>query len=262
MFDIFDWLGRRTSSGQDRDGSSVVRLDVTSGETSGDPYALLSARLGDYPPDTPLHRGDQRRLTREQRAENLAQFLARDAERIAILVSWLAREGLDGAAMLKGDDEALAEGRRIDAWLAGWVPKRAFDPMRGDPEVNAPRARWFASDRAGADVVFSFVSDLARLNATAITAADPLFSWTVVEDALDAAITGHAVGSARREPSDRYGHLCLVRDFSDGSVPVVLDMPLAVLDLLHGRMSPLGLPVPAEFPIWLPEIRSGAYARQ
>ncbi len=229
---------------------------------ASDPYDLLSARLGDYPPDTPLHRGDHRGLTREQRAENLAQFLARDADRIAILVSRLAREGLDGAAVLKGDEAALAEGRRIDVWLAGWVPHRPFDPVLGDVEVNPPRARWFASDRAGADLVFSFVSDLARLNAAAIAAADPSFSWAVVEDALDVTITTSPVDDPREEPSDRRHHLCLVRDASDSSVPVVLDVPLAMLSLVHGRMSPLGLPVSAEFPIGLQAIQSGAYARK
>ncbi|SFU72379.1 hypothetical protein SAMN02799631_01978 [Methylobacterium sp. 174MFSha1.1] len=253
---ILDWLGGRRSSGRQDDGAAA-----RSSGAAGDPYARLSARLGDYPPDTPLHRGDPRRLTREQRAENLTRFLARDADRIAVLVSRLAREGLDGAAVLKGDDAALAEGRRIDAWLAGWVPHRPFDPVRGDTEVNAPRTHWFASDRAGADLVFSFVSDLARLNAAAIAAADPLFSWAVVEDALDAAITGGAVDTPKGEPSDRRHHLCLVRDLSDGSVPVVLDLPLAVLDLMHGRMSPLGLPAAAAFPIGLQAVLSGAYAR-
>jgi hypothetical protein len=256
---IFDWLGKRRSSGQHDDGVAAPP-DGAAGDGSGDPYALLSTRLGDYPPDTPLHRGDHRGLTRAQRAENLAQFLARDADRIAVLVSRLAREGLDGAAVLNGDDAAVAEGRRIDAWLAGWVPQRPFDPVRGAAEVNPPLARWFASDRAGADLVFSFVSDLARLNAAAIAAADPLFSWAVVEDALDAAITADPVDNPQGEPSDRRYHLCLVRDVSDGSVPVVLDVPLAVLGLVHGRMSPLGLPMSAEFPIWLQAIRSGACA--
>jgi hypothetical protein len=257
---ILDWLRNRTSSGQHPDGVAV-RSDGAAGDASGDPYALLSARLGDYPPDTPLHRGDPKELTRTQRAENLARFLARDADRIAVVVAWLAREGLDGAAMLKGDEAALTEGRRIDAWLAGWVPQRPLDRVRGDGEVNPPRARWFASDRAGADLVFSFVSDLARLNAAAIAAVDPSFSWAVVEDALDAAVTTDPVDKTRREPSDRRYHLCLVRNLPDGSVPVILDLPLAVLGLLHGRMSPLGLPVSVEFPIGLRAIRSGAYAR-
>lgn len=261
---ILDWLGRRRSSAQ-HDAGVAARSDAAagdaSGDASGDPYALLSARLGDYPPDTPLHRGDRRGLTREQRAENLAQFLARDAWRIALLVARLAREGLDGAAVLNGDDAALAEGRRIDAWLAGWVPRRPLDPVLGDVAVNPPRARWFASDRAGADLVFSFVSDLARLDAAAIAAADPSFSWAVVEDALDAATTADPVDNPRGEPSDRRYHPCLVREVGDGSVPVVLDLPLAVLGLMHARMSPLGLPVSAEFPIGLRAIRSGAYAR-
>jgi len=258
---IFDWLGGRRSSSQHNNGLAV-RSDRTAADASGDPYDLLSARLGDYPPDTPLHRGNPGGLTREQRAENLAQFLARDADRIAILISWLAREGLDAAAVLNGTEAALAEGRRIDAWLAGWVPQRPLDLVRGDAEVNPPRARWFASDRAGADLVFSFVSDLARLNAAAITAADPLFSWEVVEDALDASITTDPVDKSQGEPSDQRYHLCLVRNVFDGSVPVVFDVPLAMLGLVHGRMSPLGLPVPAGFPVWLQAIRSGAYAWQ
>lgn len=254
---IFDWMRGRRSSKQHGDG-----VAERSDRAAGDPYDVLSARLGDYPPDTPVHRDDHRGLTREQRTENLARFLARDPDRIAVLVSWLAREGLDGAAVLQGDEVALAEGRRIDAWLAGWVPHRPFDPVLGDVEVNPPRARWFASDRAGADLVFSFVSDLARLNAAAIVAADPLFSWAVVEDALDVAITAGPLDDPRGEPSDRRYHLCLVRDASDGSVPVVLDLPLAMLSLMHERMSPLGLPVSAEFPIGLQAIRSGAYARK
>ncbi|AWN45181.1 hypothetical protein DK419_01590 [Methylobacterium terrae] len=235
---------------------------MATGEASSDPYALLSARLGDYPPDTPLHRGDPRGLTPEQRAENLVQFRARDADRIAVLVARLAREGLDGAAVLSGGEAALTEGRRIDAWLAGWIPKRRFDPVRGDVEVNPPLARWFASDRAGADLVLSFVSDLARLNAAAIAAADPLFSWAVVEDALDAATTADPVDNPHGEPSDRRYHLCLVRDAYDGSAPVILDVPRAVLDLVHGRMSPIGLPMSTAFPVWLQAIRSGAYAWQ
>ncbi|WP_152045355.1 hypothetical protein [Aureimonas psammosilenae] len=261
MAGIFDWLGTRWQSGRHDDGVAA-RSDATAGTTSGDPYALLSARLRDYPPDTPRHRGDPGRLTRAQRAENLAQFLARDADRIALLVSRLAREGLDAAAVLKGDDAALVEARRIDAWLAGWVPKRPLDLASGDAEVNAPRARWFASDRAGVDLAFSFVSDLARLNAAAIAAVDPSFSWAVVEDALDAATTADPVGNPQRAPSDRRYHPCLVANASDGSVPVILDVPLAVLSLVHGRMSPLGLPVQAEFPIGLAMIRSGASTRR
>ncbi|MGX9982956.1 hypothetical protein [Methylobacterium fujisawaense] len=256
---IFDWLSNRRSSEQ-RGPGVAAHSNMTAGDAPGEPYALLSARLGDYPPDTPLHRGDPRGLMPEQRAENLAQFLARDPNRIAVPVSWLAREGLDGAAVLKGDEAALAEGRRIDAWLAGWVPHRPFDPVLGDGEVGPPRARWFASDRAGADLVFSFVSDLARLNAAAIAAADPLFSWAVVEDALEAAATADLIDNPHGEPSDRRYHLCLVRDTYDGSMPIILDVPLAMLCLVHGRMSPLGLPVPAEFPIGLHAIRSGAYA--
>ncbi len=261
MPSILDRLGSLRSFGR-RDDGVTARSDLAVGDASGDPYTLLSARLGDYPPDTPRHLGNPRGLTRQQRAENLAQFLARDGDRIALLVSWLAREGLDGAAVLNGDDVAMIEGQRINAWLAGWVPHRPFDLVRGDAEVDPPRARWFASDRAGSDLVFSFVSDLARLNAAAIAAADPLFSWAVVEDALDAAITANPVDNPRGEPSDRCYHLCLIRDRFDGSVPIILDLPLAVLGLVHGRMSPLGLPVADEFPIWLQAIRSGAYARR
>lgn len=239
MSRISDWLTGRTSPGQ-RDEAMAA-----------DPYAILSARLGDYPPDPPRHRGDPRTLDATQRAENLADFLAGDARRIALLTTWLAREGLDATLLLNGGDAALAEGARIDAWLARWVPQRPLDPVRGDAEVNPPLARWFASDRAGAELVFSFVSDLARLNAAAIVATDPLFRWTIVEDALDAATT-----DPDGEPSDRRYHLCLVRDAYDGTVPVVLDLPVALLGLVHGRMSPLGVPVAAPFPLWLSTIRA------
>lgn len=221
--------------------------------------AAEAARLGDYLPDTPLHRGDPKTLTPEQRAENLAHFTNREPERIATLVSRLWREGIDASLALKGDEAALAEGRRIDEWLAGWVPKRPSDPVRGDPEVNSPRARWFASDRAGSDLVFSFISDLSRLNAAAIRAARPLFAWAVVEDSLDAVRTTDPVNNPRNQPSQWRYHTCLVRDLYDGSVPLVVDVPLAVLDLVHGRMSPLGSPVQDQFPIWLQAIHAGAY---
>ncbi|MEH3120381.1 MAG: hypothetical protein PGN16_00140 [Sphingomonas phyllosphaerae] len=241
MSRISDWFAGRTSSAQ-HDGD--------------DPYAALSARLGDYPPDPPVHRGDPHTLSAADRAENLARFLACDADRIATVIARLAREGLDGTALLAGGDAALAEGARIDAWLARWVPQRPLDLVRGDAEANPPHARWFASDRAGRDLVFSFVSDLARLNAAAIIATDPLFAWTIVEEALDAAITADQPG----EPSDRRYHLCLVRDRYDGTSPVVLDLPLALLALVHARMSPLGVPVQATFPLWLSSIRDGAHA--
>jgi hypothetical protein len=250
MSRISDWLTGRKSPEQHDDGAAAT--------AGGDPYAILSARLGDYPPDPPRHRGDPRTLDAAQRAGNLADFLARDADRIALLTTWLAREGLDATALLSGGDAALAEGARIDAWLARWVPQRPLDPVRGDAAVNPPLARWFASDRAGADLVFSFVSDLARLNAAAIVAADPLFRWTIVEDALDAATTGDATANPNGEPSDRLYHVCLVRDAYDGTVPVVLDLPVALLGLVHGRMSPLGVPVAAPFPLWLSTIRTGA----
>lgn len=91
-------------------------------------------------------------------------------------------------------------------------------------------------------------------------AADPLFSWTAVEDALDAAVTADPVGNPRDEPSDRRYRLCFVRDLSDGSVPVILDVAVAVPGLVHGRLSPLSLPMSAEFPRWVQATRSGAHA--
>lgn len=244
MSRISDWFVGRPSPGQ-RDEAV----------TDGDRYAMLSARLGDYPPDVPVHRGDPHTLSAAARAENLAHFRARDAERIATLIGWLAREGLDGSALLGGGDAARAEGARIDGWLARWVPQRSLDPVRGDAAPNPPHARWFASDRDGPDLVFSFVSDLARLNAAAITATDPLFGWTVVEAPLDAALTA---APSPGEPSDLLYHLCLVRDAYDGTPPVVLDLPLAMLALVHTRMSPLGTPVQAQFPLWLSSLRDGA----
>ncbi|WP_028965140.1 hypothetical protein [Sphingomonas phyllosphaerae] len=246
MSRISDWLTGRKTPEPHEDGPA----------DGGDPYGILSARLGDYPPDPPRHCGDPRTLTAAQRAENLADFLAHDAKRIAILAAWLAREGFDATALFVSGDAARAEGKRIDDWLARWVPQRPLDMVRGDAEVNPPLARWFASDRAGADLVFSFVSDLGRLNAAAIVAADPLFRWTIVEDDLDAAITGDRAA----QPSDRRYHLCLVRDAFDGSVPVVLDLPLALLGLVHGRMSPLGVPVVARFPLWLSSMETGTAA--
>ena len=249
MSRISDWFAGRPSPGQ-RDGTAAA--------TDTDPYAMLSARLGDYPPDPPVHRGDPRTLSAAERAENLAHFRARDPDRIATLIAWLAREGLDGTALLGGGDAALAEGARIDAWLARWIPQRPLDPVRDDAAPNPPHASWFASDRAGADLVFSFVSDLARLNAAAIVATDPLFGWTVVEDALDAAITADPAANPHGEPSDRRYHLCLVRDEHDGTPPVVLDLPLALLALVHARMSPLGTPVQAPFPLYLSSLRDGA----
>lgn len=246
MSRISDWLtGRKTPE---------PREDAPAG--GSDPYTILSARLGDYPPDPPRHRGNPCALSAAQRAENLAAFLARDAERMATLAAWLAREGLNATALFGSGNAARAEGARIDDWLARWVPQRPLDPVRGDAEVNPPLARWFASDRAGADLVFSFVSDLARLNAAAIVAADPLFRWTIVEDDHDAALTRDPAA----EPSDRRYHLCLVRDAFDGSVPVVIDLPVALLGLVHGRMSPLGVPVAARFPLWLSSMETGTAA--
>ena len=249
MAGIFDWLGGRKAPGRDH----------RTADTPRDPYTEVSARLGDYPPDPPLHRGDPATLTREQRAENLAQFRAREPERIARLCSWLWRKGIDASLVLKGDDTALAEGRKIDAWLKDWVPKRPFDMVSGDPEANAPVDRWFASDRAGADLVFSFISDLARLNAAAISAARPLFAWTVVEDEMDALLSTDPVDNPQNEPSQWRYHPCLVRDLRDGSVPVVFDVQLAVLGLVHQRMSPLGHPVQDRFPILLQSILEGAF---
>lgn len=249
MAGILDWLGGRKPSGRDQQSSGG----------SGDPYAELSARLGDYPPDTPLHRGDPDTLTPAQRAENLAQFKAREPERIAKLCSWLWREDIDASLVLKGDDTALAAGRKIDAWLKDWVPKRPFDMVSGDREANAPVDRWFASDRAGADLVFSFISDLARLNAAAISAARPLFAWTVVDDEIDALLSADPVDNPGNEPSQWRYHPCLVRDLRDGSVPVVFDVQLAVLGLIHQRMSPLGHPAQDQFPILLQPILEGAY---
>ena len=161
--------------------------------------------------------------------------------------------------VFKGDEAALAEGRKIDAWLADWVPKRPFDTVRGDPEINSARERWFASDRAGADLVFSFISDLARLNAAAINAARPLFAWAVVEDEMDALLSIDPVDNPRNEPSQWRYHTCLVRDLYDGSVPIVFDVQLAVLGLVHRRMSPLSHPVQDQFPILLKPILEGAY---
>jgi hypothetical protein len=252
MAGIFDWLGGRRSSGRDQDAGAAATAP-------NNPYAELSARLGDYPPDTPLHRGDPGTLSPGQRAENFTQFLARDADRVAILGSWLWRQGFDISLVFKGDEAALAEGRRIDEWLAGWVPKRAFDTVRGDPDINSPVERWFASDRAGVDLVFSFISDLSRLNAAAICAANPLFAWRTVDDELDRAIRSGPEDDGRDEPSSERGRICLVRDLYDGSTPIVLDVPVAVLHLVHKRMSPLGHPVQDRFPIWLEAIRDGAF---
>lgn len=250
---IFKQISRIGDKEQTQPDESNVSTGwpMAASDEPGDPYTILSARLGDYPPDPPLHRGDPRALTREQRAENLAAFLDRNRSRIAIVIQRLACEGLDGVTVLKGGNAALGEGRKIDAWLSAWVPKRAFDLALGDPGVNAPRGRWFASDRAGTDLVFSFVLDLARLNAAALTATDPSFSWTVVEDEHDAGIAASPAGRLRRELSDQCYNICLVRDAVDGPAPRILNLPLAMLGLMHGRMSPLAVPVHPTFPFGL-----------
>lgn len=260
---FFDWLSGRSPAGPSNNHPPALkRADAPAAPAAGDLYAELSARLGDYPPDTPPHRGDPHALTPQQRADNLAHFTAHDAGRIATLVSWLARQGLDGVSVLVGDEDALAEGKRIGEWLANWVPQRPIDMVAGDREPNAPLARWFASDRAGPDLVFSFVSDLARLNAASIRSADPLFAWAVVEGALDRAISIDPVGNPAGESSSERHHLCLVKDLADGTVPVVLDVPLAVLGLVHQSMSPLGVLVADQFPIWLRAVRTNAFDRR
>jgi hypothetical protein len=131
----------------------------------------LSGLLADYPPFTPRHRAlniataglDGPVLTLEQAQENGAQYREAIAGRLVLLRPVLAGMGVDM-------DQAYGDAFAYVSALHQTLLKEL--PALYRPDVAAQASREL-SDRAGPDIVLSFMGDLAMLECDALMRAKP-----------------------------------------------------------------------------------------
>jgi hypothetical protein len=162
---------------------------------------LLAAALAYYPPNTPAHVGPAKRLTIERAEENLQRFLATREERLTVLGSVLGQHGLDIAAILDPDADARPAYDALSDWLADALPRR--EAMPGSSRINAPIDDYTASARAGDDILFSFIADLALLEGEGIARRQAEWRWDFGRDPADAgtyAFRRVVMRRAEREP--------------------------------------------------------------
>lgn len=192
-----------------------------------DTETALLLRFADYPPDRPRHPGDPLTLSEAERDANLAQFRDERAARLAIVGNFLRDNGVDPAPMLDPNGDGVAAARAADHWLDETLPRRPFSPVSGDETPNPPDRAFRASDRAGADIYYSLLADLALLEGEAIRLRDARFDWAInrLPDFAD-------MGS--------YGRICLIKPRDAAWPATVLEMDVHLLAICHAKMAPRG----------------------
>jgi hypothetical protein len=150
------------------------------------PGALARA-LAHYPPYVAPHVGPPARWSRAQAEDNLAHLVAHVDERLQVLGALLRETAdIDIAPALAGADAGpLLE--RLHAWAnAEW--RATHDP------ALAQFGRWRSSTRAGPEIVFSLLLDVALLLGELVRRRDPRWQWALdldpanLRDGMDSAM--------------------------------------------------------------------------
>ncbi len=167
----------------------------------------LAALLAAYPPYAIPHPGPGRALSLAQADANLAYLVAHRGKRLAAVRALLSECGVDMTdACGTGDPGPFLD--RVWAWI------RAEWPAIHDP-LLARRDRWLGSRRAGEEIVYSLVADVAILLGEVVLSRRPDFGWALD---LDPGNEGDEEGMvSQRRP-------CVIRP-ADDVVPAILYDP-------------------------------------
>jgi hypothetical protein len=208
-----------------------------------DSYAQLAQLLADYPAHRPPHTGDPLHLSNIQCDENLADLLAQRCHRLNVLGDFLLAHGIDISPALQANASAPDTFAAIHQWLLAWLPKRPFDPVRGDNERNRPRDKFMASDRSGEEIYLSFFADLSLLLGEAIGKSDPRFQWHVFRAPDGEFLCSEEEPDEPPIPADDFPdqrHICLVKPSGDPEYwPTILNLHMIVQFQCHAMMGPM-----------------------
>ncbi len=167
----------------------------------------LAGLLAAYPPYAVPHPGPGRGLSLAQAEANLAYLVAHRGERLAVVEALLSEcgVGMEGAF---GESDPGPFLDRVWAWI------RAEWPAVHDPAL-AKQDRWLHSGRAGGEIVYSLVTDMAILMGEVVLSRRPDFGWALD---LDPRNEGDEDGMvSQRRP-------CVIRP-ADAEVPAILYDP-------------------------------------
>jgi hypothetical protein len=176
---MWDKLLGILAGGPGAKGREERRLDVIHGPERKPAFpGVLGKRLLTYPANTPPHAGAPDTLTDEQIDANLAAFLANRDERLRHFSGLLGEFGIGLAGILTADADPAPGIDAIERWMLDYLPARSELPPH-DSIVNAPYRSMWASDRAGADIVFSLAADYAILLGESIRIRKPHLFWGI-----------------------------------------------------------------------------------
>jgi hypothetical protein len=151
---------------------------------------FLGQRLRSYPPYQTPHSGFGSQLTLQQAEQNLAYFKDVLATRLSLLGTLLIETAdIDTTTAL---DAPAAHAATLTEALDGWA-RREWPALR-TPQLAEYR-RWHTTTRAGDDIVYSLLMDVAMLFGEVICRANPKWRWDLD---LDQANLRDRMASARR----------------------------------------------------------------
>jgi hypothetical protein len=155
------------------------RLDKIHGPERKPKYpGVLAKRLLSYPPYTPLHVGAPDGLSDAQIEANFAAFMASKAARFALFAGLLAEFNIEITPLLEPSVDPVPVIDAIENWMLEYLPERKDLPPHNSL-VNAPYEAMWASDRAGADIIFTLAADYAIAIGETFTARTPKLNWAV-----------------------------------------------------------------------------------
>ncbi len=173
----------------------------------GRPPGRLAALLATYPPYAIPHPGPGWDLSLGHADTNLAYLVAHREERLAAVEALLSECRVDMAgAYGTGDPRPFLD--RLWEWIkAEW-------PAIQDPEL-ARQDRWLNSRRAGKEIVYSLITDVAILLGEVVISRRPDFGWALDLDPRNAGDEDGMV--SQRRP-------CVIRPAND-VMPIILYDP-------------------------------------
>ncbi|MGI9383699.1 MAG: hypothetical protein ACR2PO_11135 [Methyloligellaceae bacterium] len=133
----------------------------------------LKKLLAGYPPSTPPHLEPTAELSDAQCKADLDFLIETRDERLTVLAGLLADFGLDIAPVLDPAQDPGPTFKALDSWIRSEFPF---------PREQPPRQRFTESDRAGPDILFSLIADLALLEGEAIVRRRDDFAWALDDD--------------------------------------------------------------------------------
>jgi hypothetical protein len=200
----------------------------------------LAQQLLSYPAYAAPHAGPPSGWTREQAQDNLQYLLDHREQRLAAIGALLQREGIDVQPALAGGDAAP-----LLAALQRWALEQW--PRIRRPQFTS-RDAWLRSTRAGDDIAYSMLMDLAILVGELIVRRRPSIQWGLDLD----------------EVNGRDGMVTFMRPVLLAPRQGLAPEPLDVEAIVVGRLRNIDSPTEALVDNWAQlfnQAVSGAYER-